>query len=130
MVGRRKEELKLVQARYGDIEIGTQLEWLVINHWPLPNGWNKQETAVLVFIPPGYPVTPPDNFYADNDLRLANGNLPGNASPGQRSHLDKQWLQFSYHVERGDWHPHADLLQGHNLLTFLNGVEKRLKEAI
>ena len=128
MIERREEELKLVEARYGNIEVGTQLEWLVINRWSLLTGWNKRETAVLIFIPPGYPVTPPDNFYTDNDLRLANSALPSNTSPNHNGHLDKQWLQFSYHVEGGDWHPHADLLQGHNLLTFLAGVEKRLKE--
>lgn len=129
MIEHRKKEFKLIEAKYGDIEVGPQLEWLVIDQWPLPAGWNKQKTALLVFIPPGYPVTPPDNFYTDNDLLLANGATPGNTSPNQVGPLDKQWLQFSFHIENGDWHAHTDLLQGHNLFTFLNGVEKRLEEA-
>lgn len=128
MIERRKEEFELVEAEYGEIEVGPQLEWLVVKDWPLPAGWNKRKTAVLILIPPGYPVTPPDNFYTDNDLRLTGGKPPGNTSANQ-NHLNKQWLQFSYHVESGDWHAHTDLLQGHNLLTFLNGVGKRLEEA-
>lgn len=128
MLERRQQELDLIRAKYGEIEVGPNLDWTVIKRYALPPGWSKTETAVLVLIKPGYPVTPPDNFYADNDLRLENGSVPGNVSPDQ-SHVGRLWLQFSYHVEPQDWKPHADLLKGHNLLTFLVGVEDRLSEA-
>jgi hypothetical protein len=127
MIERRKQELGLVQKRYGDIQHGSGLEWVVIKRWVLPAGWNKSETAILVLIPPGYPITPPDNFYADNDLRLSNDSTPGNASLNSIQ-LDRPWLQFSYHVEASDWQPNSDLLQCHNLLTFLQGVANRLGE--
>jgi hypothetical protein len=125
---RRKEELELIRSQYGDIEVDSNLGWFIIKQWNLLPGWNKKETSVLINIPPGYPVTPPDNFYVDNDLRLAGGTQPANTSLNQ-SHLGKQWLAFSYHVEGADWHPHADVLKGHNILTFLTGVAKRLSEA-
>ena len=129
MIERRKRELELVRAEYGDLEIGDKLDWVIIKKWPLPNGWNKTETSVLVLIPPGYPVTPLDNFYTDNDLRLSNGGQPGNSSVNA-SQLGRSWLQFSYHVEQEDWKPHGDILQGHNLLTFLKiGVTRRFSEA-
>jgi hypothetical protein len=129
MLERRQRELELVRTEYGDIEVGSNLDWVIIKKWPLPAGWNKTETQVLVLIPPGYPVTPPDNFYTDNDLRLASGGQPSNSSVNV-SQIDKPWLQFSHHVESEDWKPHADLLQGHNLLTFLKiGVTRRLGEA-
>ena len=129
MIDRRRQELQLLETTYGELEIGPTIDWVVIKRWQLPPGWNKTETAVLVLIPGGYPITPPDNFCTDNDLRLANGALPGSSSPNQQ-HIGQQWLQFSYgHIEAGDWHPDADLLQGHNLLTFLLGVTKRLAEA-
>lgn len=129
MLERRKRELELLKAEYGDLEIGEKLDWVIIKKWLLLSGWNKTETPVLVLIPSGYPVTPPDNFYTDNDLRLVNEGLPGNSSVNV-SQLEKSWLQFSYHVEPEDWKPHADILQGHNLLTFLKmGVSRRLSEA-
>jgi Prokaryotic E2 family E len=129
MFERRERELELVKAEYGDLEIGEKLDWVIIKKWLLSNGWNKTETQVLVLIPPGYPVTPPDNFYTDNDLRLLNGGMPGNSSVNA-SQLERLWLQFSHHVEPEDWKPHADVLQGHNLLTFLKiGVARRLSEA-
>ena|ERR1043166_4511870 len=128
MIERRKKELELVMSQYGEIEVGPGQDWFVIKRWKLAAGWNKGETAVLVVIPPGYAVTPPDNFYTDNDLRLEGGGMPDSTSSDQ-ARQGRQWLQFSYHVEDGEWHPHADPLKGDNLLTFLLGVRKRLSEA-
>lgn len=128
MLERRKKELDLIRSRYGTVEAGPTLEWVRIDRFPLPSGWNKEEVTLLILIRPGYPTTPPDNFLVDNDLRLENGVLPGSMSQGQ-SHLGQSWLQFSYHVEPSDWRPATSLLDGHNLLTFLLGVEKRFCEA-
>jgi hypothetical protein len=128
MLERRKRELELIHSRYGELDVGPNLEWVVIKRFPVPSGWNRDVTSILVLIHPAYPTTPPDNFLVDNDLRLSNGQLPGNVSPDQ-SHLGRTWLQFSYHIDAADWKPHPDLLNGHNLLTFLLGVERRLAEA-
>jgi hypothetical protein len=126
MIARCVTELKLVEGRYGPLEIAPDSAWFIIPHWALASGWNRSETALLLLIPPGYPVTPPDNFFADVELRLSNGGMPGNATSVEQ--LAKPWLQFSYHVEPGDWKPHAEPENGHNLLTFLQGVNKRLQE--
>lgn len=127
MMERRKQELKLVEARYGELEVSPTLDWFIVKHWRLSPGWSKSETQVLIQIPPGYPVTPPDNFYTDQDLHLERGLQPGNSNPNVVL-IDRRWHSFSYHVEGGDWLPHADPLNGHNLLTFLQGVAKRLAE--
>lgn len=126
MKQRLERELAFVRQRYGEVEIGPSLDWFLIKRWPLDSAWAKGETQILVLLPGGYPTTPPDNFYADPDLRLADGSAPGNTSPV--SILGAQWLQFSFHVESGDWQPHADPERGHNLLTFLQGVARRLTE--
>jgi hypothetical protein len=127
MLERRKKEFDLIRSKYRAVEAGPNLEWVRIDHFQLPPGWNKEEVALLILIRPGYPTTPPDNFLVDNDLRLENGELPGSISQGQ-SHLGQSWLQFSYHVDPADWNPGTNILDGHNLLTFLVGVEKRLSE--
>ncbi len=124
---RWKQELRLVETIYGKLEVGPTLEWFSVKCWRLPEGWNTKETELLVQIPPGYPVTPPDNFYTDCDLLLAGGGQPGNSNPNMIL-LDRPWRWFSYHVEGGDWLPHADPLKGHNLVTFLQGITKRLAE--
>lgn len=126
MIDLRKRELELVAAEYGELDHGPNLDWVIVRRWRLPAGWNKKETRLLVTMPPGYPVTPPDNFYTDADLRLSDGRQPGNSS--QAVQLGESWLQFSYHLESGDWRPQANLLGGDNLLTFLVGVAARLAE--
>ena len=121
------QELTCVERQYGGLEVDAQSAWMIVVHYPLPLGWNKPETKILVLIPPGYPTTPPDNFYTDDDLRLADGSQAANASPGQ-SAAGGTWQQFSYHVQAGEWQPHAEPLRGDNLLTFMAAVGRRLSE--
>lgn len=127
MLERLQKEIELIQKEYGEIELAQDLSWIIIKSFTLPPGWNMDFVDVLIFIPSGYPVTPPDNFFTENNLRFANEKIPESTSPNQ-SQLGKQWLQFSFHVENEDWKPHAEILKGHNLQTFLIGVNKRLKE--
>jgi len=126
---RRQKELELVEAQFGELERAPDLSWFVIRHFPVPAGWNKQETALLILLPPGYPETPPDNFHTDTDLTLADGGEPDRAS-GTLDHAGRRWRLFSWHFEdTNEWQPHAEVEQGHNLLTFLLGVQQRLAEA-
>lgn len=128
MTDRRKREIELVEEQFGVLDIASDWSWLIIRGYPLPVGWSKSETAILILIPPGYPETPPDNFYTDVDLRLANGAQAEGQSDGP-THAGRQWQQFSWHfVEPAEWQPHVELEKGHNLLTFMNGVVQRLSE--
>jgi hypothetical protein len=122
MTDRIKRELALVKSAYGEVDVDPDLRSFVIRRWPLVAGWNKQHTRLLVLVPPGYAVTAPDNFYTDADLRLAGGEMPGNASVVQQD--GESWLQFSYHLEGGEWQPD----KGHDFMTFLAGVARRLRE--
>jgi Prokaryotic E2 family E len=130
VIDRRIREIELVEARFGELDIAADRSWLIIRRYRLPRGWNEPETQVLILIPPGYPQTPPDNFYADLDLRLAGeGDRRAEGGTDGPTHEGRQWQQFSWHfVETAEWQPHTDIEQGHNLLTFLDGVEQRLSE--
>jgi len=128
LLDRRRQEIELLRNKYGPLTYGESLDWVRFNEFPLSPGWNRIATSLLVFIPPGYPVTPPDNFYVASGLRTASENMPSNYSEGH-SHLGEQWGQFSYHVETGEWRPAVNSFEGDNLLTFMLGVERRLKEA-
>jgi len=123
MSERIKRELELVAAAYGELENDPGFSWFMIKRWRLVPGWNKEHTRVLVLIPSGYAVTPPDNFHTDPDLAVSGGGQPGNTSAAQPIN-GQHWLQFSYHIEASDWQP----ANGHNLLTFLGGVDRRLRE--
>ena len=123
MSERIKRELALVELAYGEVEVDPEFRWFVICRWALAAGWNKPHTRLLVLIPPGYAVTAPDNFFTEPDLAVGTGGAPGSTS-GPVQHAGQQWLQFSYHLEAGEWQPE----NGHNLLTFLAGVSRRLQE--
>jgi hypothetical protein len=122
---RRLQELELLRRKYGQVDHGPNLDWVLFKTFPLPNGWNNQSTELLILIPPGYPTTPPDNFYVRNGLRLFSGAPPGNYSENQNL-LGNSWGQFSFHAQ--SWNPSSDFQIGDSLRTFIAGVERRLAE--
>lgn len=128
MKERLRREIALVEREFGEVELGPNLDWFIVRQVSLESGWTKKATQILILLPGGYPTTPPDNFYADPDLRLTSGSVPGNANPDQTA-AGRSWLLFSYHVESPDWKPDPVPENGHNLLTFLHGVARRLREA-
>lgn len=122
---RLSSEFQLLCRRYGEMEHGENLDWVMFREFPLPPGWNVKTTELLVVIPPGYPTTPPDNFFVRNGLHTLNGAQPGSFSENQTV-LGDSWAQFSFHVE--GWNPSPDPDEGDGLVTFLLAVERRLQE--
>ncbi|MDX2211069.1 MAG: E2/UBC family protein [Sphingopyxis sp.] len=87
----------------------------------LPAGWNKEETAIWMVVPAGYPFAAPDCFWADQGLTLDNG-IPPQAS-GQQAvpHTGEMATWFSWHVS--GWNPNRD-----SLLSFYRLIERRLND--
>lgn len=85
----------------------------------LPPGWSRTVTTVRWVLSPGYPAAQPDCFYADADLRLADGTMPVNS--GSQDLQGKPLLWFSWHVQ--DWRPGRD-----DLLSYLRFIESRLAD--
>ena len=117
---RRRCDMELLRKRYPRLECGQDLGWFRIGDFALPPGWNREATDLLVIVPPGYPATPPDNFFVRPGLRTAAGAPPGSYTDG-RSVLGESWAQFSFHVE--GWSPGEDSLE-----TFVIAVGRRLRE--
>lgn len=122
---RRIQEIELLRKKYGLVEHGQNSDWLLFKEFPLPSGWNRQNTELLIVIPPGYPATPPDNFYVQNGFRLQDGRTAGGYSENQ-SICGGSWGQFSYHAQ--SWNPCADFRDGDSLFTFIFSIEQRLHE--
>lgn len=125
---RLEKEIELLQACYGMVTVENGGAGIIVPAYILVAGWSKAQTALMVLVPPGYATTPPDNFYTDVDLTLVSGAKPANTS--ENLQFGRRWRQFSYHLERGTWHPTATVDQGHNLITYFIGIEKRLAEVI
>jgi hypothetical protein len=102
-----------------DVYDDSGLLLLVIKAYPLPRGYNKTTTNLLLKIPLSYPNGKLDMFWTDSDLRLQESN--GQAATTVENILGRQWLRFSWHPQK--WNPAAD-----NLFTFLEFVNRRLMQ--
>lgn len=90
---------------------------LVFEDYPLPPGYNKSKTKLLLKAPLSYPNGNLDMFWVNPDLRLEGGGSP--ASTSEETALGEKWLRFSWHPKK--WHPVKD-----NVKTFLEFVNRRL----
>src|SRR5258708_30258954 len=128
MVERMRQEVELLRQKYGDVESDAGVTWIRVLSFPLPPGWSKPLCQLIVTVRAGYPVTPPDNFDLEHGVSLMSGAQPGNSSPGQTLN-GSTWTIFSYHVEPGTWRPSSEIGRGHNMLTYFQGIDTRLREA-
>jgi hypothetical protein len=94
----------------------------------LPAGWSHERTHVAFIYPTNYPAGCPDNVLTRADLRLANGQQPGN-NQGVHIYAGRQWLQLSWHIDADAWRPSATAAEGTNLVTYLIGALTRFDEA-
>lgn len=87
----------------------------------LPAGWSKTATSVRFVVPQGYPYAALDCFWADEDLRLANGQVPQNANLMAIADSGEQGMWFSWHLAHG-WDANCDTLS-----SWMNTVLDRLR---
>lgn len=130
--GRTQERLALEEPllakAFPEVNLLREHMAVLLPSYDLPPGWSHDETDVLFVFPSNYPAGCPDNVCARADLRLANGQMPGN-NQGIQTIAGRQWLQFSWHVNGGGWAPTADPRIGSNLTTYLLGALERFNEA-
>jgi hypothetical protein len=93
---------------------------VIMPDFPLPSGWSKSSVEVKFVAPAGYPFAPPDCFWTESDLRLANGNPPQASQPNPCPDGSSS-LWFSWHLQH--WNPNTD-----NLVTYLRVIERRFAE--
>ena len=86
----------------------------------LAAGWSKPLSQIRFVLPVPYPAAQPDCFFADSDLRLANGAMPVNTGMQPLNGVALVW--FSWHLTA--WSPQQD-----NLLTYIRFIESRLRDA-
>jgi hypothetical protein len=125
---RLEQERELLLQAYPTAQLHIDALVVILPDYPLPPGWSHPRTDILFAIPANYPAGQPDNVCARPDLTLAGGAVPGN-NQGLQTHAGRTWLQFSWHVDPGDWKPHADPSAGSTLADYLTGALTRFGEA-
>ena len=97
---------------------------VVMSQWPLPRGFDRDESDLLVRLSPGYPDVPPDMWWFSPPVRRADGQeLP--ATNVIETHLGRRWQRWSRHFSGGQWHSGVDGLE-----SFLALIRQDLGRAV
>lgn len=124
-MGILENQLRDLRDRYPALEVaplGSGAHLISISDVPLPGGWSKPATNVRFLVPPGYPFAALDCFWADDDLRLADGRLPQNAGAcNVPPETETPGLWFSWHLVQ-PWNPNRDTLS-----SWMNTINDRLR---
>ena len=60
-----------------EIVVDSGMTCVVMPQWPLPRGFDRDESDLLIRLSPGYPDVPPDMWWFSPPVHLANGqDLP------------------------------------------------------
>lgn len=120
------EQVAALRERYPTADVrplpdgGTLIS---IPAFDLPVGWNRLRSTIWFIAPVGYPVSPPDCFWADAELALASGAEPSSSNvTNPMPMVDGTFRWFSWHVQ--NWSPSHG-----TLLMFVRLIEQRLQRA-
>lgn len=131
-VQRVYQEALLLARQFGVVDYDDEDgRWVYIPHFPLPVGWDRRTTGLLLVLPSGYPHMPPDGFYIDRFLRTRNGQQVDHYFEERSRHnpyAGKGWGWFCIHLDRGAWRPTGDVLHGDNLLKLTALIRAILTE--
>ncbi len=120
-----ESDLKALQEEGWQVSVhreslsGNQI-FVIFEKYPLPPGWNKRETKLLLITDISYPNSRMDMFWVDPDLRLNGDRIPQSGNVIE-TYLGQKWQRFSWHVQK--WNPAID-----SLITYLGTVDARLRQ--
>lgn len=90
--------------------------------WELPAGYDRPASDLLLRLMPGYPDVPPDMWWFDPGVSLADGRIVP-ATESVELHLGRQWQRWSRHFTAGQWQSGIDGLE--SFLALVRGEVTR-----
>ena len=107
-----------------EIVVDSGMTCVVMPQWPLPRGFDRDESDLLIRLSPGYPDVPPDMWWFSPPVRLANGQgLP--ATSAVEAYLGRSWQRWSRHFSGGQWQSGVDGLE-----SFLALIRQNLERSV
>lgn len=94
---------------------------VVLEGFPLPPGYDRARSDLLLRLSPGYPDIPPDMWWFDPPGRLADGRAAPSTEVMER-YLGRTWQRWSRHLSKDHWHSGVDCLE-----SFVALVRKELE---
>jgi hypothetical protein len=114
-------ELALLHPDASTLALPDGTTLITVPNIALPDGWNQTTTRVHFLLPIGYPMSRPDCFWADANLRLSSGMQPSASTVQTLPVSGEQALWFSWHL--GLWNPMLD-----SIITYLRVVRERFEK--
>ena len=97
---------------------------VIFRAWALPSGYDRVDSDLLVRLSPGYPDVPPDMWWFNPAIRLADGRSV-RATEVHEPHLGRSWQRWSRHFVNGQWKSGVDGLESF-LALIRHELERRL----
>lgn len=97
---------------------------VVLKEFVLPDGYNNERSDLLIRLKPGYPDVPPDMWWFDPAIKLADGRTI-KATESIEQCLGRSWQRWSRHFSAGQWLSGID-----NLESFLALIRKELERCV
>ena len=107
-----------------EIVVDSGMICVVMPQWPLPGGFDHDESDLLVRLSPGYPDVPPDMWWFSPPVHLANGQEL-RATNVVETHLGRSWQRWSRHFSGGQWQSGVDGLE-----SFLALIRQNLERNV
>lgn len=85
---------------------------VIIPAWRLPPGYNHSQADLLLRLSAGYPDIPPDMWWFDPAICLANGQAV-QATELIEPYLGRTWQRWSRHFVPGQWQSGIDGLESY-----------------
>ncbi len=116
-------DLEYLRSRGTPYEIVNEagMTCVVMRGFPLPLGYDHQHADLLLRLSPGYPDVPPDMWWFNPPVRLANGGAI-QATQSTENHLGISWQRWSRHFAPGQWLSGIDCLE-----TFMALIKRELE---
>jgi len=97
---------------------------VLLREYPLPEGYDRSKSDLLLRLNPGYPDIPPDMWWFDPPVKRADGTVV-QATECMERHLGRSWQRWSRHFNPGQWRSGIDSLE-----SFLALIRKELKRCV
>jgi len=89
--------------------------------YKLPSGYDHAASDLLLLLNPGFPDVPPDMWWFNPAIRLADGRVVP-ATEVNENHLGRIWQRWSRHFNAGQWRSGIDSLE-----SFLALIRRELE---
>lgn len=95
--------------------------FLIVNDYPMPDGFKPDVVRLLIKLPPQFPDAAPDMFWLNPEVRTPSGTNPQGTSVEVL--LGGRWQRFSWHLLPGAWSPGTSTLR-----DYMRCVRARLEK--